>query len=202
MLERIAQVVRENPSATARDIARRLGYSEEKSIYYWLDKGQFKGLKDFRQAVLTGRFQQGPYIVGQGQTQQERGEIASDTLNNVPVATSFAPGGRPVFSGSTVSAMFRTSREAFGFLLGIQEYAPTLLKGDILIVDPALSPSRGDLVLVFWEGTPKVVRFYPADEKAVLIHPSELTAAATVTWDAFRLMGKIAGIIRRFPSSI
>ncbi len=199
MLEQIAEVIRQDPSATAKDIARKLGYSEEKSIYYWLEKGQFKGLRDFRQAVLTGRFPAREYIVGKGKQAAREGEPGY-TLQDVPMVTSFSTGGKPVVSGETVSAHFSAPREAFGFLLGAPEYAPVLFSGDVLLIDPLGDPSGGDLVLVFWEGHPRIVRYYPVDSRILLVHPVNPASASVAPAEGFKVIGRVSGVIRRFPS--
>ncbi|MCR4399240.1 MAG: hypothetical protein NUV93_09805 [Firmicutes bacterium] len=197
MLERIAQAIRDDPSATAKDIARRLGYSEEKSIYYWLEKGQFKGLREFRHAVLTGRFPSRGYIVGETARSAREGEAAY-SLHEVPLVSSLSDAGRPILSGSTVSSLFRASRDTFGFLLGVSEYAPVLEQGDTLVVDPARPASDGDLVLVQWEGAPRIVRHYAADGRLVLVHPSRPSRSTAVPREAVRIIGTVVGLVRRF----
>lgn len=49
----MAALVREDPAITVAEIARRLGYSEEKSVYYWLEKARIKGIREFKRMVLT-----------------------------------------------------------------------------------------------------------------------------------------------------
>lgn len=53
VLERMAALIREDPAITVAEIARRLGYSEEKSVYYWLEKARVKGIREFKRMVLT-----------------------------------------------------------------------------------------------------------------------------------------------------
>ncbi|NPV71201.1 MAG: hypothetical protein HPY55_11265 [Firmicutes bacterium] len=196
MLEQIAQVIREDPSVTVKDIARKLGYSEEKSVYYWLEKGQFKGLRDFRHAVLTGRFPRGSYIVGAGDPAKDPG--ATYPLHEVPLITSFSPEGRPIPSSQNVSSMVPASRDTFGFILGTDEYSPFLVRGDVLLVDPPASVGQGDLVLVNSEGNPRIVRFYSAGGNQVLVHPAHPAEAAVQSAQAVRVIGKVTGVVRRF----
>lgn len=54
-LAQMANLVRANPSITVREIARELQFADNKSVYYWLDKYKFHGLRDFKRAVLSGR---------------------------------------------------------------------------------------------------------------------------------------------------
>ena len=41
VLKQMAKLILQNPSITVRELANTLGYSEEKSIYYWLEKANF-----------------------------------------------------------------------------------------------------------------------------------------------------------------
>lgn len=200
MLERIAQIIREDPSITVKDIAKRLGYSEEKSVYYWLEKGQFKGLRDFRHAVLTGRFPRPSYIVGTGDPAKDAG--APYPLHEVPLIASFSPDGRPIPSGQTVLSVIHASRSTFGFILATEEYSPFLLKGDVLLVDPPGGIAQGDLVLMCLEGNPRIVRCYSVGGNQVLVHPSNPADATVHSGQAARFMGKVTGVVRRFtPTS-
>ncbi len=52
---RIATLVRQQPSISARRVAAALGYAEPKSIYYWLGKEGFT-FNSFKDAVLSGAF--------------------------------------------------------------------------------------------------------------------------------------------------
>jgi hypothetical protein len=54
-VERMAWVIREDPSITVKELTKKMGFAEQKSVYYWLDKANFKGLKAFRRAVLAHR---------------------------------------------------------------------------------------------------------------------------------------------------
>lgn len=46
-------VVRAHPTITVHELAREMGYSEDRSVYYWLRKAGFRGLRDFKESVLT-----------------------------------------------------------------------------------------------------------------------------------------------------
>lgn len=70
VLDRIAHLIREDPAITVAEIARRLGYSEEKSVYYWLEKASIKGIKEFKRIVLT-----------------EQAKESSDQTRSIPQAT-------------------------------------------------------------------------------------------------------------------
>lgn len=200
MLERIAEVIRQDPSATAKDIAKRLGYSEEKSIYYWLDKGQFKGLRDFRHAVLTGRYPTRQYIVDRSGSSAKEGE-GGYALHNVPLVASFSPAGLPVLAGTTVSSLIPAPEGTLGFLLGSHEYSPALCKGDILLVEPIAKPSPGDLILTMREDKLGIARCYPVGSDVLLVHPGDPASTRVEQHDGFKMLGRISAIIRRLNTS-
>ncbi|HHV79754.1 MAG TPA: S24 family peptidase [Firmicutes bacterium] len=51
-LEKMIQLVRRDPAITVSELASSLGYSEEKSVYYWLDKAGYSGIREFKRDVL------------------------------------------------------------------------------------------------------------------------------------------------------
>lgn len=56
VLDKIVNLILQDPFLTATEIARRLGYAEEKTVYYWIDKAHYSGLVAFKRAVLSGQF--------------------------------------------------------------------------------------------------------------------------------------------------
>ncbi len=52
VLEKIIALVRARPTITVRELARELGFSEERSVYYWLRKAGHKGLKSLKEQVV------------------------------------------------------------------------------------------------------------------------------------------------------
>lgn len=52
-LEQMADLVRQQPAISARELAGLCGWSEPKSVYYWLRKGRYRGLKHFKDIVLA-----------------------------------------------------------------------------------------------------------------------------------------------------
>lgn len=48
----MAALVRENPNITVREIAGKMKFADNKSVYYWLAKAEFQGIGQFKQAVL------------------------------------------------------------------------------------------------------------------------------------------------------
>lgn len=54
ILRAMAAFVRANPTATVRELAAHLGFSEERSVYYWLQKMGYRGLREFKRHVIAG----------------------------------------------------------------------------------------------------------------------------------------------------
>lgn len=53
VLDQMAEIVRSKPAISARELAVICGWSEPKSVYYWLRKGRYRGLNHFKECVLT-----------------------------------------------------------------------------------------------------------------------------------------------------
>ena len=51
-LAHMAALIKQNPSITVREIATELKFSDSKSVYYWLEKGNFRGINEFKRLVL------------------------------------------------------------------------------------------------------------------------------------------------------
>src|SRR5690606_3595249 len=74
----MAALVRENPNITVREIADRLKFADNKSVYYWLSKGNYQGIGEFKQAILK---EQTESLVGLGVIQNGKSKF----LVKVPV---------------------------------------------------------------------------------------------------------------------
>ena len=72
-LRAMASFIRANPTATVRELAAHMGFSEERSVYYWLHKLGFRGLKEFKRHVITGR---GLGEAGAGEAREEEADYA------------------------------------------------------------------------------------------------------------------------------
>lgn len=48
-------LIRAHPTMTVHELAEAMGYSEDRSIYYWLRKAGHKGLRDFKAEILAER---------------------------------------------------------------------------------------------------------------------------------------------------
>jgi len=41
-IDQMAQLVLANPTITAKELAQKMGYAEQKSVYYWLEKAGYR----------------------------------------------------------------------------------------------------------------------------------------------------------------
>lgn len=93
VIDQIANLILEDPLITASRIARKLGYAEEKTVYYWLHKSHFGGLNAFKKAVLHGQFL----------SQNSAAEEAPGLYGRLPVTEQWTADGNPVFQGDTMA---------------------------------------------------------------------------------------------------
>ncbi len=85
VLDRIVSLVLQDPFLTATEMAHRLGYAEEKSVYYWIDKAHYSGLVAFKRAVLNGQFRP-----------STRANERTALYGAVPIVKGFTREGAPI----------------------------------------------------------------------------------------------------------
>ncbi|OLZ09680.1 hypothetical protein [Sulfobacillus thermosulfidooxidans] len=93
VLNRMAYLILEDPFITAAELSQKLGYSEEKTIYYWLAKAHYQGLQAFKRAVVGGRF-------------RLPAQIAKETVSQygrLPVLDGFNADGKPILTKESLS---------------------------------------------------------------------------------------------------
>lgn len=120
-------VILEDPFLTARQIARRLGYAEEKTIYYWIEKAHYSGLTAFKRAVLNGQFRPG--------ARSDRAHETSPHYGTVRVIDTFDRDGRPIFNG----AVYRPDPGDAGVQYAWRypgPHAASVMGGDLLLLSP------------------------------------------------------------------
>ena len=189
-LERMARAIRRNPEITVQELKDLLGYAQEKSIYYWLQKHSFKGIKHFRRAVSPAPILQA--IRRLPTTQAE----AQGPGQKLPLATGFTPQGEVNTSEHRVPVLLNCSESAFAYHIDTNEYLPTIAAGDFLIVEPEQQPQQGSLVLVLDREKPLLYRFYPG-QPPLLVHPANPHHAKKHT-DSLVLMGQVVQLLRLF----
>ncbi len=93
VIDQIANLILEDPLITAARIARRLGYAEEKTVYYWLHKSHYSGLNAFKKAVLHGQYL----------PPRETMEETKGLYGRLPVTDQWTMDGQPLFEGDTLA---------------------------------------------------------------------------------------------------
>ncbi len=129
VIDRIANLILEDPLITASRIAHKMGYAEEKTVYYWLRKSHFGGLNAFKKAVLHGHFL----------PQDPSAEEAPGLYGRLPVTDEWTKDGQPVFGGDTLAVPSGAPAELIWRYSGTP--LPTILPQDLLVLtrlDPSI----------------------------------------------------------------
>lgn len=193
VLERMSEIVRQNPAITVRELAARLGYAEQKSVYYWLHKNRFRGFKEFKRSVLTGvypeRIRRAPMRAVR--MREQRTHYGEDFL---PLAKGLSADGEPVWGGVSPLPRLTASAQAFALKWESGEYYPIFWPGDQLAVDPAASPEPGDLVLAISDELPALLRSYQTQSGPVYTHP--ITGALYSPADVRQVVGRVVALWR------
>jgi len=158
----MVHIVMRNPNATAKDIATELGYAEEKSVYYWLGKAGFRGLKDFKLAVLKRTPPQPQVEPPQAGYVREAGEP--------PFRLYPEEDTRALPTGLWEHIRKQAGPHSYGVLLTKSDFPPLVSRGDVLVVDPHAPFFQGDLVWVSVKGSKRLVRRYgQSDDQDVFV---------------------------------
>lgn len=190
-VDRMAEIILQRPAVTARQLAQELGFAQERSVYYWLRKAGFAGLKSFRAAVLTGKY---PVATAAPQRPLRAARVAEVPLVSVAPSPPAAPHGYVVTTQPV-------SHGAFALTVDSDDYRPLVERNDVLLIDPGQPPADGDLVLV-QAGPDSLVlcRMYP-ESRPRFVHPitgRPLRMAAYGTTDSATVLGRVVGLQRTF----
>lgn len=192
MLERVAELVRQNPAITVQEVARKLGYAEPKSVYYWLQKGRFRGFKEFKKSVLTGvypeRLRRAPSRVREKPT-----PLKGDLL---PLARGLGPGGNPVWVGVSPLPRQDLGERAFALNWASGEYFPLFWAGDQLAIDPDAPLVAGDLALALVNELPVLLRVYRSEAGTFYVHP--VTGEPQGNSLPMLIVGRVSALYRAF----
>ncbi len=173
IVDDIARLVLKNPNISAREIAQVLGYAEQKSVYYWLRKAGFKGMRDFRQEVLSRNF-----FVDTG-TVDAPVARDQDSTESLPsklgqyLAEHLDPG----------SLLVLLSRDS-GHIAS---------SGDVAVADPKAPESQGDLVAARIEGSTGIARRYLTPGDPIFVDPAD----PKITLLPEYIIGKVVLVVRR-----
>ncbi|HHY69861.1 MAG TPA: hypothetical protein PLB36_00350 [Bacillota bacterium] len=164
-IEQMAYCILANPNITARELAEKLGYSEPKSIYYWLEKAGFRGLKDFKKTVLSRSF---PIPNERAETTRDRERrptlplyFDNDSLRQLDLKEYI---------------MAHLGPRSFAVLISEDRYGEVAKSGDLLIIDPDGTCGQGDLLLANQDGRPAIARvYYLPDKSPIYIDVHDIT---------------------------
>jgi len=185
IIDKMVRFVVANPNITARELAEMLGYAEPKSVYYWLEKAGFRGMKDFRKAVLSRSF---PPPAGKAET-----PIAKDAPNAFLIPIYHDAKDFQGYSYLKDYLKTHLSPSSFAILLSTDEFQPLAKTGDLLIIDPKASLGEGDLLLVNKNGNNHLVRSYTFNDKFTIFVDAR-KPAQTLTPDF--ITGKVVFILK------
>ncbi len=167
-IDQMAHYVLANPTITAKELAQKMGYAEQKSVYYWLDQAGYRGMKDFKKAVLTGGFPINP-------NQNKISTIEGSAKPSMPLYVSDDKMTRLNYSEYVHS---RLGANSFAVLVSQRQAGHTATIGDILLVDPEASCGQGSIVLISIGGTANLARvYYTAGKSPIYVdlhNPSRL----------------------------
>lgn len=195
VLDEAAKLIRENPSLTVKELAKKLGYAEQKSVYYWLAKTRWKGIKAFKKAVLTGEF------ASRTRKAQVVKESRGSSVVELPVAVNFSDDGFPIFEQEPVLAVVSVGPSAYGLIMNHDGYYPWVHKGDILVLDPDVPIKDGDTVALL-SGDKKVLLGYAfrpeghAIVEFVYLDIKDPRKGISLKGSTMRRLGRVVQLIR------
>ncbi|MHB1505607.1 MAG: hypothetical protein ACYCO4_07825 [Sulfobacillus sp.] len=154
---RIAALIRQQPSISARRVAKALGYAEPKSVYYWLSKDGFT-FNGFKDAVLSGAFGLTFGVVSQ--------PLAA--YGQAVVAEGFAADGVPVLSDQEPPFTWPLGARLLYRLPAGTPTGGVVLAGDWLVIGDVLGQVSRTLLL--WvHGQPCIARQLSFGDRLLLL---------------------------------
>ncbi len=136
----MAALVRENPNITVREIADKMKFADNKSVYYWLGKARYGGIGEFKQAILK---EQNKILDGVVVKQNNMEQF----LIRIPLRNWL---GRQDAQGSQWFHLFYelpNPRGLFATIIETNEFFPWFFEQDLIVIDTTLSPREGLWVL-------------------------------------------------------
>ena len=154
-IDQMAYFILANPNITGKELAAKLGYSEPKSVYYWLEKAGYSGLKDFKKMVLSRSFPIPSQTV----------ETTRDSKRWTTMPLYFENDSlRQLDLKEYINA--HLGPRSFAVLISENRYGEIAGPGDLLIIDPEGKCGQGDLILINQQGHPAIARVYYLPDKA------------------------------------
>lgn len=197
-VRKIAKLIQKNPAITVEELAKALGFAQERSIYYWLGKAQYSGIKEFKRAVLatpTTELNAGESDspnVGRGVASVPLWS-ADKRLPDKPYETEGAP-------AATFTTHLDVGPRAFALSIDSLEYAPLIRPADILLVDPDEAWRDGDVVLVRFPDRGHMIRHVYGPDPVLLVHPTNggNWLRAKLSPERVSVIGKVVQLVREY----
>lgn len=185
-LDKMTSVVREDPSITVKELTRKMGFSEQKSIYYWLAKQGYRGLREFKRAVLAQRHAievDANAVSEPGKRTKPITTADGHIVAALPVATGVSLEGTPVWSQSTIHLEVPKTLASTAYAIRASDLLKTGRSSEWLIVDPVEIPRDGQQVIASTrDGQRHICRYISVGSAKRLFHLTgeELTGAPAV----------------------
>lgn len=185
VIDQMSRLVLADPNVTARQIAKSLGYAEEKSVYYWLSKSGYSGMKDFKRSVL-------------------KRTLPASRRADLPVARDNSEDILPLYSDVQQKALGvdlqghlleHLGSESYCVLLTEDGSEPLASLGDLLLVDPGAPSFQGDLQWASVRGRMRLVRQYGVSGDS-LFYVDAAQPGSLVSPDF--VIGKVVFILRKY----
>ncbi len=177
VLNRMAYLILEDPFITAAELSQKLGYSEEKTIYYWLAKAHYQGLQAFKRAVVGGRFRLPAQIAKENTAHYGR----------LPVLDGFNSDGKPILTKESLSGSLAANvlgRMAWRYHGPIQG---PVQSGDLLLLSPLNEEDPAKWILIGSAKLPTVVVKVTVGSTSYYIHP-DTCEPANATSEKYRIV--------------
>lgn len=176
-------LVRENPNITVREIADKMKFADNKSVYYWLAKANYQGIGEFKHAILKERNNNLDGVVIK---QNNKNKF----LIKVPLRNWV---GRKSGDGIKWFYMFHdypNPRGLFATVIESNEFFPWFSENDLIVVDTSLNLSAKPWVLCKKGRSFLIVRYGPHNS---IYHPNTLKPCSR---SGIALLGPIIKLMR------
>ncbi|HOK32031.1 MAG TPA: hypothetical protein PKX69_08105 [Limnochordia bacterium] len=174
-LAQMAALIKQNPSITVREIAAQLKFADSKSVYYWLEKGNIRGINEFKRLVLGEESAlPSPFSVEIGGKAHYLVCLPLFSWNprqKKPMGEWFYLHSHPQPQG------------LFAISVGTNEYSPWFLANDVLIICEAAVPEKGQWMLFKTEQRfliGKVIDGHVLEPNTLQHYPATLTRVGAI----------------------
>ncbi|NLJ80605.1 MAG: hypothetical protein GX335_06250 [Firmicutes bacterium] len=139
-LTEMAALIRENPSITVREIAAELKFADSKSVYYWLEKSNIGGIKEFKRLVLK-------------EEPLYKSSFALEVNENIKYGIkiplySWNPKQKKPLGEWPLFAEQRRPKGLLAIRVETAAFAPWFLENDLLVVEEGSSFEEGSWLLL------------------------------------------------------